>query len=270
MHYSSLPSSSYSSNSSSSSLNTNTNTNSTSTNSTSAYSTLDLKSFANYSSTSNANSAKLDMESMVNHSPSSAIHSYYPTSETAASLGTDLLHNTLGTNASTTSQQQTVEVSKQCANCGNSQTPLWRRDSKGFYLCNACGIYNRANRNNAASAKSSVDKSLRKSGNLKRLNTCTNCRTAETTLWRRCPNGSPVCNACGLYFKLHKVNRPIAMKKEGIQTRRRKSKKSKSPKKHQQQNGGNVADPTLGNFNSIHINQRNLNSFSLLFVGTIA
>ena len=66
---------------------------------------------------------------------------------------------------------------------------------------------------------------------MKRLNTCTNCRTVETTLWRRCPNGSPVCNACGLYFKLHKVNRPIAMKKEGIQTRRRKSKKSKSPKK---------------------------------------
>ena len=47
---------------------------------------------------------------------------------------------------------------------------------------------------------------MRKSSNLKRLNTCTNCRTAETTLWRRCPNGSPVCNACGLYFKLHKVS----------------------------------------------------------------
>ena len=44
------------------------------------------------------------------------------------------------------------------------------------------------------------------SGIIKRLNTCTNCRTAETTLWRRCPNGSPVCNACGLYFKLHKVS----------------------------------------------------------------
>jgi hypothetical protein len=111
------------------------------------------------------------------------------------------------------------------------QTPLWRRDSRGFYLCNACGIYNRSGR--GASSKAAADKAgFKKAGTLKRLNTCTNCRTAETTLWRRCPNGSPVCNACGLYFKLHKVSRPIAMKKEGIQTRRRKSKKSnKSPKK---------------------------------------
>jgi GATA-binding protein, other eukaryote len=68
-------------------------------------------------------------------------------------------------------------------------------------------------------------------GNIKRSNVCTNCNTGETTLWRRCPNGSPVCNACGLYYKLHGVNRPIAMRKDGIQTRKRKSKKSKSPKK---------------------------------------
>ncbi|GIY46403.1 GATA-binding factor C [Caerostris darwini] len=40
-----------------------------------------------------------------------------------------------------------------------------------------------------------------------------------------------VCNACGLYFKLHNVNRPLTMKKEGIQTRNRKlSSKSKKKK----------------------------------------
>ncbi|VDP99171.1 unnamed protein product [Trichobilharzia regenti] len=51
---------------------------------------------------------------------------------------------------------------------------------------------------------------------------CTNCNTSATTLWRRNTEGEPVCNACGLYFKLHKINRPISMKKEGIQTRKRK------------------------------------------------
>lgn len=55
---------------------------------------------------------------------------------------------------------------------------------------------------------------------------CTNCGTQTTTLWRRNNDGEPVCNACGLYFKLHGVNRPLAMRKDGIQTRKRKPKKS--------------------------------------------
>ena len=35
---------------------------------------------------------------------------------------------------------------------------------------------------------------------------CSNCRTTQTTLWRRNGNGEPVCNACGLYHKLHNVS----------------------------------------------------------------
>ena len=35
---------------------------------------------------------------------------------------------------------------------------------------------------------------------------CTNCATTTTTLWRRNTNGEPVCNACGLYHKLHNVS----------------------------------------------------------------
>lgn len=57
---------------------------------------------------------------------------------------------------------------------------------------------------------------------------CANCKTTHTTLWRRNHNGEPVCNACGLYYKLHNVARPMTMKKDGIQTRNRKlSAKSK-------------------------------------------
>ncbi|XP_033113977.1 GATA-binding factor 2-like [Anneissia japonica] len=60
---------------------------------------------------------------------------------------------------------------------------------------------------------------------------CANCQATTTTLWRRNPNGDPVCNACGLYYKLHGVNRPLTMKKDGIQTRNRKlSSKSKKSK----------------------------------------
>ncbi|KTG39658.1 hypothetical protein cypCar_00023143 [Cyprinus carpio] len=57
---------------------------------------------------------------------------------------------------------------------------------------------------------------------------CTNCHTSTTTLWRRNAEGEPVCNACGLYMKLHGIPRPLAMKKESIQTRKRKPKMAKT------------------------------------------
>ncbi|XP_063634115.1 GATA-binding factor 1-A-like isoform X3 [Cydia splendana] len=55
---------------------------------------------------------------------------------------------------------------------------------------------------------------------------CSNCHTTMTSLWRRNAHGETVCNACGLYYKLHNINRPMAMKKDSIQTRKRKPKNS--------------------------------------------
>ncbi len=63
---------------------------------------------------------------------------------------------------------------------------------------------------------------------------CTNCGTTTTTLWRRNTNGEPVCNACGLYHKLHNVPRPTALKKENIQTRNRKLSTKSKKKRHGQ------------------------------------
>lgn len=51
---------------------------------------------------------------------------------------------------------------------------------------------------------------------------CSNCGTMTTTIWRRNTRGEMVCNACGLYYKLHGVNRPHTMRRDTIHTRRRR------------------------------------------------
>ncbi|XP_023013321.1 uncharacterized protein isoform X2 [Leptinotarsa decemlineata] len=75
--------------------------------------------------------------------------------------------------------------------------------------------------------------------------TCTNCHTSTTSLWRRNTLGEPVCNACGLYYKLHNVNRPMSMKKDSIQTRKRKPKGSKESNSSNNQMPRNLTTSSL-------------------------
>ncbi|KAM0795774.1 hypothetical protein BDR22DRAFT_813009 [Usnea florida] len=56
-------------------------------------------------------------------------------------------------------------------------------------------------------------------GNLQPV--CQNCTTSTTPLWRRDELGSVLCNACGLFLKLHGTPRPISLKTDVIKSRNR-------------------------------------------------
>ncbi|KAK3335702.1 GATA zinc finger protein [Cercophora scortea] len=81
--------------------------------------------------------------------------------------------------------------------------------------------------------------------------TCTNCFTQTTPLWRRNPEGQPLCNACGLFLKLHGVVRPLSLKTDVIKKRNRGSGASSLPlggtsTRSAKKNASISAQPTTG------------------------
>ncbi|KAL4870487.1 nitrogen regulatory protein area [Aspergillus spectabilis] len=81
--------------------------------------------------------------------------------------------------------------------------------------------------------------------------TCTNCFTQTTPLWRRNPEGQPLCNACGLFLKLHGVVRPLSLKTDVIKKRNRNSANSlavgssRTSKKSSRKNSVQQPPPSL-------------------------
>ncbi|XP_044206502.1 erythroid transcription factor isoform X1 [Thunnus albacares] len=124
-----------------------------------------------------------------------------------------------------------IPEQRECVSCGTSSAPLWMRNTTGYHLCNTCSFQQKTNRHN----RPLLRPKKRTTVTQRKGTQCVNCLTATTTLWRRNSAGEPVCNACGLYYKLHQVNRPLTMKKDGIQTRNRKmTNKNKRSRKADQ------------------------------------
>ncbi|KAI9279389.1 hypothetical protein BY458DRAFT_503024 [Sporodiniella umbellata] len=126
-----------------------------------------------------------------------------------------------------------------CFNCKVNKTPLWRRTpDRQHSLCNACGLYYKQYnqhrplhvRNKQPSVRAphpycNVSQAeaplLTTVENDDPIQECANCHQTQTPLWRKNDRGEPVCNACGLYAKLHHKDRPAEMRKTTIQRRRR-------------------------------------------------
>ncbi|EKM52431.1 uncharacterized protein PHACADRAFT_260812 [Phanerochaete carnosa HHB-10118-sp] len=117
-------------------------------------------------------------------------------------------------------------VKAECSNCGATHTPLWRRGLNDELNCNACGLYCKLHkrprpksmRNNHGEGRSQT---APRQESQEVVAQCYNCHTTATPLWRKDDEGKTVCNACGLYYKLHGSARPISMKSDVIRKRAR-------------------------------------------------
>ncbi|KAJ3872815.1 hypothetical protein F5879DRAFT_808419, partial [Lentinula edodes] len=116
----------------------------------------------------------------------------------------------------------------ECSNCGATHTPLWRRGLNDELNCNACGLYcklhgGEGGRGGGAGGGGSFGSGIGGGGRetVEVMAQCYNCHTTATPLWRKDDEGKTVCNACGLYYKLHGSARPISMKSDVIRKRSR-------------------------------------------------
>lgn len=169
-----------------------------------------------------------------------------------------------------------------CANCGTTTTPLWRRAPNGETICNACGLYLKARntvrppwlkRNAIKKSTPTVNEAPDNTSNgtcpgdghcdgtggssscdgcpafnqhqvNRQALICANCGTNTTPLWRRDESGNTICNACGLYFKLHNVHRPVTMKRSVIKRRKRVALATSPPPPASQSGGSDNEHPS--------------------------
>ncbi|KAJ1960535.1 Erythroid transcription factor, partial [Dipsacomyces acuminosporus] len=75
---------------------------------------------------------------------------------------------------------------------------------------------------------------------------CVNCGAIETPTWRRHPvTGSSVCNACGLYFKLHSRDRTFVYNQKGNIVVKRQTRRTTPMKQASKRRKGRVSSLKL-------------------------
>ncbi|KAJ6217937.1 hypothetical protein RDWZM_009094 [Blomia tropicalis] len=111
-----------------------------------------------------------------------------------------------------------TKLERECVNCGTTNTSQWRTNGSGHYLCNACGLYKKYNGEDRPPA--SIQQPRKRTVKTRDVQ-CTNCGVNKSSEWRRNVRGEIVCNACGLYYKLHNRDRPIHMRRDFIAHRKR-------------------------------------------------
>lgn len=76
------------------------------------------------------------------------------------------------------------------------------------------------------------------------LVSCQNCGTVTTPLWRRDNEGHIICNACGLYLKMHHQHRPVALGRGMIKRRKRAANSEEASWVHEHVSGGDCCGPS--------------------------
>ena len=91
---------------------------------------------------------------------------------------------------------------------------------------------------------------------------CFNCHALKTPLWRKDPQGKTLCNACGLFLKLHGTTRPLSLKTDVI--KKRSSRRSPATNKAANLNSTYSSSLSRQNANQDQLsNNRNIKNGSI-------
>ena len=91
---------------------------------------------------------------------------------------------------------------------------------------------------------------------------CFNCHALKTPLWRKDPQGKTLCNACGLFLKLHGTTRPLSLKTDVI--KKRSSRRSPATNKAANSNSTYSSCLSRQNANQDQLsNNRNIKNGSI-------